>query len=406
MKFCFLSPFSKETGTYYKSICHGIGIMAAIASKYHEVEVIAFSKIEEISNISADYVLISSYSNQMKLVKDSIQKLSKKGIKCIVGGMHATFSPEDFIDIDYHILVRGEGELFIKALMESENDALSLPGVFKKGEKIKREYTPIIKDLDTLPFTLRYLFPTKKARNIMGFEVMTGRGCHYNCTYCSTPALRKIYPGYIRQRSPENVIKEICDNSEGFPIIGFHDDHFLMNKKWLSKFLILYKKYVNKPFWCNSRVEAIDEEIILKLKNAGLKRIHMGVECAGYERRKKLLNRNITDDEIINAFYLCKKNGIKTLSFNMIGLPDEDEKKIMELIKLNRIIDPEWIHVSIFQPYPGVALNKYCKDKSIDIPYTEHYYTLGTKDYLDGISGERLGYFLKNFVSLVKDKEN
>jgi len=403
MRLCFLSPFSKETDSYYQSICHGIGIMASIAGKNCDVDIYPFTDIDELNGVNnTDYVLISSYSNQLGIVKKAIKALSQRGIKCIVGGVHATFAPQDFIDTDYYILVRGDGEEFIRSLIVSEKKALSLPGVFKKGDVIKDTFAPIVEDLDTLPFTKRYVKTSKKVASIMGFEVMTGRGCWYACTYCSTPAFKRIYKNYNRRRSPENVIKEIKENSDEYPIIGFHDDHFLSDIGWLDEFLPLYKKNINKPFWCNSRVESIDDGFIKKLKDAGLTRIHMGVECAGYERRKYLLNRDITDEMIINAFSICKKNRIKTLSFNMIGLPDDDEKKILELIDLNKILAPDWMHVSIFQPYPGVKLYEYCEERGIKIPFTKDYYTFETGDYLEGISGKRLKYYVDNFVKLVK----
>jgi len=59
--------------------------------------------------------------------------------------------------------------------------------------------------------------------------------------------LKHIYRNkgnYIRKRSPENLIEEILlvKNRYRMKTISFSDDIFTFNKKWLKKFLELYKK--------------------------------------------------------------------------------------------------------------------------------------------------------------------
>lgn len=388
----------------YYGFNQGIGMLMAIALQYkHNIDWLEYSNINQLKCkdfLRYDFIFITTFSNSLPVIKKTIKFL--EGFKAVVvlGGIHASMKPDDFKGLPYDILVRGEGEDFMIKLCKSGR-VIGVKGVYFEGNEKFNGFSPIINDLDSLPFPYRYKSIEGKAKYIVGFEVITSRGCAYNCTYCTTPVFRRIYPDFYRRRSPENVIDEIIKNACRYRIIGFHDDHFLLDKRWLYRFLELYRKYVKRPFWCNSRPEAIDNEIIIELKRSGLIRLHMGIEAGDYNIRKKFLERDIDDETIINAFLLCKKHGIKTLSFNIIGFPFDTEENILKLIRLNRIIRPDWIHVSRFQPYPGTQLNDYCKKNNININISHNFYS---DDFIDlpYISSERLSYYFKNFVSLIK----
>jgi len=59
------------------------------------------------------------------------------------------------------------------------------------------------------------------------------------------------------------------------------------------------------------------------LQLANCTKVGIAIESGDEKLRKDLLNKHISDKDIINAFKVAKKHGLHTLSYNMIGLPLE-----------------------------------------------------------------------------------
>ncbi|MDD5091119.1 MAG: cobalamin-dependent protein, partial [Candidatus Wallbacteria bacterium] len=202
MKILFLAPFARPTATYYAGINLGLAQLAAVASDAGaEAEVRNFwdaAQLDEFAGRRFDYVFIGTYTHQLKLVRQTVNIMNAMGLKVVLGGLHATFAPEDFADSPYYLLVRGEGEVFTRQLISDPSRAETMTGVWHPGVPGKG-FAPMEQNLDVLPDPFRYLAVTDKVRNIMGFELLSSRGCFYKCAYCSAPALSGIYPGYYRR---------------------------------------------------------------------------------------------------------------------------------------------------------------------------------------------------------------
>ena len=107
----------------------------------------------------------------------------------------------------------------------------------------------------------------------------------------------------------------------------------------------------------------MNQESVTLLKESGCKKINIGVESGDETLRKTVLNRNITNDQIIKAFDLARDNCLETMSFNIIGFPGETRESIKKTIELNKKIRPTYAQVSVFYPYVGTPLGDLCRDK-------------------------------------------
>lgn len=312
-----------------------------------------------------------------------------------MGGIHPTMDPLGSINTEgVSAICVGEGEFALLEFIDSLKNGKDVSHIkniwIKKGKKIiSNDIRPLISDLDSLPFSDRSIFNYQEIINKHGgvVDIMTHRGCPFLCNYCANHKLIRLYKDkgcYVRYRSVDNVmneIKKILKEYCNIKFITFLDETFTMNKDFLREFSKRYKNEVNIPFLCNGRVNCIDEEIIMLLKDMGCYRLCMGVECGNERIRREVLNRNITNQQIINAFGLAKKHGINTTSFNMIGIPYETEDTIKETIKLNRLIKPTDMFLSIFKPYPGTEAYELCKRNGWmtnikSTSYFENKYTL------------------------------
>ena len=311
--------------------------------------------------------------------------------KIICGGAHPMLYPEEVINIDGVDMVGiGEGEGVLLDLcdrMQSGADISDIPNLwFKRGGRIIRNAPrPLIEDLDTLPPPDREVFPYSNSFDLNFLKrgvFMASRGCPFNCSYCCSPAMKRMYGGekYIRFRSVGNLIEEVERITKDFPQIEyhvFHDDLLPMNKVWFAEFTKQYSRRIKKPFEMNCHPNLMDKDIAIMARSAGCALIRFGIESGNEQIRRDILDRHMPNQRIRDAFRCCDEVDIKTLSYNMVGLPHETRTQILDTIKMNAAVGPRVIHVSIFYPYPGTRAFERCRqeglltDKFIDSYYED-----------------------------------
>ncbi|MGR3309302.1 MAG: B12-binding domain-containing radical SAM protein, partial [Candidatus Brocadiales bacterium] len=135
----------------------------------------------------------------------------------------------------------------------------------------------------------------------------------------------------------------------------FDDDLFTQDKRYLKEFCEKYPKHTALPFVVNAHVKAFDEERASALKQAGCAIVKFGLESGSDRIRREILNRPMSNDDIIRAFQCAQKYDLHTSAFVMFGLPHETKEDIMATIKLLGVIKPGRFRWSIFFPFPGTA---------------------------------------------------
>ena len=363
----------------------GIGSISAVLKQAgHETSLLYLWEADEellnqkIRAYGPDLVAVSMTSGFVKLATEVLRWIKKNyELPVVVGGIHPTIRPEETIAMEgVFAICIGEGEYPLLELCE----ALSTPGkdpskiqnLWIKQNKIihRNELRPLIKDLDSLPFPDREIFPYDKLINTLcEMEIMGSRGCPHLCSYCVNHSLIDLYKGkgpYVRFRSVDNIMKEIAELSKkysGIGFFGFHDDTFTLKLSRIKEFAEKYPKVTKIPFWCNATANSINEEVASLLKKAGCYEVRLGVESGNDNIRMNVLNKKVKREDIVRAFSILKNEGIQTFAFNMVGLPHETVSSIKDTIEINRTIAPDHIFLSIFQPYPGTKLDTLCREK-------------------------------------------
>ena len=369
--------------THQEAISPGLAYISGWLKKNHDYDIRLFdftwgATLQEFNDFlkrfNPEIIGITLGTFDFFFVKQLIKGIRKISRALIVlGGIHPTVAPDECIEYADVICI-GEGERAFEELVEkidTNEDYSKIENLWvKKDNQIyKNNLRKLDEDLDSIPID-RDLFEVEKSikgRNYV-VDIYAGRGCPHNCYYCINYFKRTLYKDkgkFLRLRSPQNVINEILDLKKKYKLklVSFPDDSFTYNKKWLLEFCDLYKKQIKLPFICLARVENITDQVCRALKDANCTVIEMGVESGSEKIRKEVLNRHMSNEQIINAFKLCKKYGIKTFSFNMVGIPYEKKEDMMKTVALNRILQPEDVQVTIFQPYPGSELYKRTMEK-------------------------------------------
>ncbi len=375
----------------------GILFLAAVLEREgYDVEVVpadilrlSWNEIaKKIDDFKPDFVGITTTTENrfesFKLAR--IAKETNPKIITLLGGPHISMAREDTIkhrrEVD--IVSIGEGENTIIELakaFESGDSLEKVKGLIFRDEEGEIIYTgerPKIDDLDTLPLPARHLIPmekynfymeTRDGRKRKAQNIMTSRGCPFNCYFCATPI---NWGRKVRGHSVERVIEEIEFLIEhyGAEFIWFYDDTLNYNPKRLNKLMdtIIERKYDIK-FANEFRIDAIDKPLLEKMKRAGLEIGYFGIEAGASRVRRNVVKKNF---EIEKAYQFLKWS--KELDF----IPGpffifshhtetwEEAKETIDIIGKVKDINPNAdISVAILHIYPGTPLEFIAKEEGI-----------------------------------------
>lgn len=304
-------------------------------------------------------------------------KIEFPNIIIIVGGIHPTIRPDDFLNepaIDY--VAVGEGEItmyeFVKALESGENPAL-LPGLMsmKNGEKIVGPKRGMIQNLDELPPPALDLLPMGKYKvspdvrtDDVVAGIVTSRGCPFNCIFCSNVLLTERK---FRAHSIERVCSEVENLIDKYHIsqLWIFDDNFAVNKKRSKE---ICKEFIKRGFhekiswWAEARVDCVDEELLNLMAQANCRIISYGLE-SGNQRLLDLIEKNITLEQTEKTVFLTKKAGIDIRASFILGLPTETREESLKTIEFAKKLPITQVRFAIATPFPGTKLWDIAKEE-------------------------------------------
>lgn len=324
----------------------------------------------EIVGFGAFTIDITNASLLARIVKEY-----NPGISTIIGGLHASALPvrtlEEFKFFDY--LVYGESFVTITELAEAikslrkpqrtEDKLKRIDGIVYRSKKCIKKNRPrgLIGNLDSIPFPSReklenekYRPHTQKYKRLPSTGLISSIGCPFQCAYCSV----NIVHHKVRFRSPENVLAEmeLCIDKFGISDFRFFDDCMTLNHDHIVKLcrLIIQKKL--DIFWnCQSRVDAVDFELLKLMKKARCHQITYGVET-GSEKSLKVLNKGTTLQQAREAIKATKKAGLESGASFIIGVPGETIDDIKQTINFAKELSPDIATFYILKAYPGSEL--------------------------------------------------
>ena len=399
--------------------CNDLGSVASILKSKYEIflkdypaENLSFENFKsDFLSFNPDIIFISITNGSIYDDLAFVSKIKeiKKDILVVLKGA-LFFNPEqdlfdelDLSNVDY--LIGGEVEFIISDLLEGNNIEVIQGISYKKdGNWVSNNLIEFCSDLDSIPFPSRELMNNSlyinPATNSPMATILTSRGCPSSCIYCVSPIIsgRKV-----RYRSPENILQELKECVKKYEIYDFFfkSDTFTINKEWVINLcdLIINSELNGKINWvANSRVNTIDEEMLLKMKQAGCSVIALGLESGSEESLKKM-KKGTTLDQNKQAVKLIKKVGFKIFGFYLIGFPWENKENLEQTKKLIFELNTDFIELSIATPFKGSELYSMlyeCLEKGEKVLGKDSfkYSTLGT-DYL---TMEELQKFRKDVI--------
>ena len=89
------------------------------------------------------------------------------------------------------------------------------------------------------------------------------------------------------------------------------------------------------------RTDSVTSNMVKTLVLGGQRTSTIAIEAAS-ERLRKFINKNLTEEQILNAVKISRENGLKGLKiYSMIGIPTETQEDIEEFLRLAKKIKNE-----------------------------------------------------------------
>jgi len=253
--------------------------------------------------------------------------LRENDIDChfTMGGHYPSLSHEQTLETvpELDSVVRFEGELTLLELVEALGSGAEwrqIPGLAFAGPAgiLATCERRLIDDLDRLPYPERDFEP----EIVLGRKAMplvASRGCARTCSFCSIHTFYRTAPGkVVRTRRPAEVVREMrwLHETRGITIFLFQDDDFpLFGKvwrRWAGEFVDELERsgLSHRIIWkINCRADAVEPELMARMRDAGLYIVYMGLE-SGTEEGLRILNKGITVEQNLRAVRVLKELGI------------------------------------------------------------------------------------------------
>lgn len=283
----------------------------------------------------------------------------------VLGGVGPTVEKEAVFErFKPDAIVVGEGEKAFRRIVSGEAFE-SVPGVYTPGAPFTAG--EVYDDLDEIPLPAyecmpdfeKYLCPPGGIRGKWYDRgtpmVMTGRGCPYRCTFCSS---HLMFGRRVRRRSPESVLAEIrrLRDEYGVDSVYFFDDTFNAPPSWTREFCEALLREPGRIEWgCQIRVNSFDAELGRLMKRAGCVQVDIGVE-SGSPRVLKAIHKDETVEQIEAAFTACRAAGLAPMATFLVGCPAETWEDVELTRALVRRIRPSFSEFFYLIPYPGSEL--------------------------------------------------
>lgn len=322
--------------------------------------------IDHLSKSKPDFIGVNIFTTNYSLVKELVEGLPFS-THIVIGGLSTkqlyskilTWQTPNPIDV-----VTGDGEYIMLAIVNKnvQDKPFMIQGN-RRVFNVDQNSRYMVRDISEVSLD-RSFFNNEPVKHPLGFieaNIVTSRGCVYNCTFCAAArSLNKDYP--VRERSEVSIISELKNIAENYPTVNsirVLDDLFLKSKNSVQKAIKVFSPF---SFQWRSMAHVqtfrnVDDQLMNQLRDSGCFEVFVGIE-SGSPRILDQINKTKDIPTIIGNLTKVFKAGINMKGYFIYGFPGETEKDMQETyvlaLKLKQLAEKFGItfRTSVFQYRP------------------------------------------------------
>ncbi|MBP7053007.1 MAG: B12-binding domain-containing radical SAM protein [Phycisphaerae bacterium] len=387
MKVLFIYPSTDSQVGFNYGVAHMAAILKRAGHKVafwqlcEEVEPLPDEGqfVQRIAQEKPDILAFSVVTNQWAYTQTlAAWARPRFPIPFVIGGVHTLSNAEEVLRTGlFDYLFRGECEdafnEFVDRLARGES-VENVPNLvcLRDGQCRFNPVGPLpdltrlpMKDYESMDF--QRLIDAKQG----WVGLMASRGCPFSCTYCFNHVMVEAYRQdlrcsfkdlhYIRRFTVGQMIDEIrhlLTHYRNIRMFIFDDDLFTFDKAYVREFCEAYRQVTDIPFVVNAHVGFFDDECARYLAAANCRIVKFGVESGSPKIRRTILNRHMTNENIVEAIAAVERNGMHSSVFIIIGFPHEDREDVLDTVRLLGQARPGRFRWTYFFPFPGTRAHE------------------------------------------------
>jgi len=348
-------------------------LIDAVTREWGHKETVEFAKKENFDLIICESST-PSITNDLVVTRKLKEALPGSHITLV--NTHPTNMPEWTLQNGRGLdsVCRGEYDntaVFLAQALEKNKPLNEVPGIsFRDNGGISHTGpSKLVENLDELPFVSeiylrhfgeelikKYFYASITWPEI---QILTARGCYYNCSFCNIP-MKKSY----RPRSIKNAVDEFEFIQNNMPFLSevmLEDDTFPMQKERTIQFCdALIAKGIDITWSCNARVNT-DEEMMRKIKEAGCRLMCVGFESPTQTSLNSVI-KGQTKDMQVEFKKKADKMGLLVNGCFILGLPTDTAESMKNTIEFAKFINPNTAQFYPMMVYPGTGAYAWAKN--------------------------------------------
>jgi len=325
----------------------------------------------------------------------------------LVGGHVAALSERALREESVDFVAGGEGPVTLWELMQAlkangSGDLSKVRGLwYREGGEIRaNEPAPLVKDPEQeMPGMPWDMLPMEKyrAHNWHCFgdlerqpyaSIYTTLGCPFHCSFCCIQAPFKSGEKLLGYKQSTNSYrfwspKRVADELEflvkqyGVRNVKIADEMFVLNLNHVGGICdAIIERGLKLNIWAYARVDTVKDQILDKLKRAGVNWLAFGIESAN-ERVRGDVQKGFGQAEIFKTIGKVRETGINVIGNYIFGLPEDDLQTMQETLDLAIELNCEFSNFYSAMAYPGSPLYEQALREGWPLPeswggYSQH----------------------------------
>ena len=267
----------------------------------------------------ADMVFISAMIVQRESLEMVVKMCRDLGKTIVVGGPYVSTSASSLPDAD-HIFI-GEAETTLPEFLNDIELGIARK-IYKADERPSLALTPV-PDLSLIDLSA-----------YSAMCVQYSRGCPFQCEFCD---IIEIYGRVPRTKSNAQMVAELdALKATGWRgLLFIVDDNFIGNKKnvrLLMPDLIEWSRTNGFPFSYITEASvnlAEDDALLQQMKDAGFRRVFLGIETPVEESLKEAQKGQNTKRDLLESIHKIQSYGMEIMAGFIVGF-DSDPDDIFD----------------------------------------------------------------------------
>lgn len=261
------------------------------------------------------------------------------------GGPVITTNPAPYSKI-FDFMMIGDGEECFKKVLDILKQRLSKTEMLELLSSVEGVYIPnktlkVKKVTETLNNVIYTPVLSEKSYFKDTFIIEVSRGCMNRCAFCTASYLNLPFRHYEYEKIIE-AIELGLKYTNKIALLGAqisaHPD-FLRIMNYLEAKI---DSGISVEIGISSlRTDSVTPDLVRTLVKGGQRTSTIAIEAAS-ERLRKFINKNLKEEQILDAVRISRENGLKGLKiYSMIGIPYETEEDLEEFFRLAKKIKSE-----------------------------------------------------------------